>query len=227
MSVDAPVLLLGGVWEWLMGLLGSIGVTGTAAAIVGIGLPIVVFVFLADQYASDDNDSELAKYSAFIKAAVAVVGVGILLMNISIEGAIENASEFWWMIPLAIGGWVLFIYLRYARTSRSASSALGKTRRSVRRNLSSRVEAATGVFVVGLAVAAAVVSGMFAGLSGVGDILLMFSGELAYLATTAIAYVQLGGSLPFDWVIPTLSARQFVTIALVGGALGIMVKQSR
>lgn len=201
------------------------GVSGLAVlAIVGVLMLVVIF----GERNTDEGESVLAESALLIRTGAAVVFLGGLAYWFSVEGAMSAARSFWWLVPLLLVGYVLYLYLSHRRNVASASTALDRTQRSVQRNISSKTEAVTGTVVLGFALAAAIISGAFAGLSGLGDVLLMFAGEATYLLAVLIGYEQLGGSLPYlGWLIPDLGPRQWVGITLLLGALAIMVKDPR
>lgn len=231
--VGGLAALLAGLHYYVDSVTLSLGMFATGVgglsliAVVGILMLIVIFGERMAQ--SDDVDgSLLAEWSLYIKTAGAVLFVGVVVYWLSLEGAMDAARSFWWVLPLLVGGYVLFLYMGHRRNVASASTAIDRTQRSIQRNVSSRMEAAAGTVVLGFALAAAIVSGLFAGMSGLGDVLLMFAGEATYLVAVVVGYVQIGGELPYlGWVIPELSPRQWVAATLLLGALAIMVRDPR
>jgi hypothetical protein len=212
------------LWDILVG----VGFGATGLVILAIVAVLAFVVILGERDAGEDAESVLSEFSLLIRAGAVVLFLGTLGLYLGVDGAISFAMTYWWLLPLIGIGYLAYVYLSHRRDVASSSTAIDRTQRTVQRNVSSRTEAAAGAVVLAISFVAAAVSGVFAGLNGLGDVILMFAGELGYLFAVLIGYAQLGGEVPLvGWAIPALGPRQWLAITLFLGAAIIMVSQER
>lgn len=200
--------------------------TGVGIVVTAIVVLVLALVVMFGER-GDDDDGALSELSLYIRTGAALLFAGALLVYFGVGGLVDLAWEFWWVPLLVVFGWFVYTYLDHRRSVASASTAIDRTQRSTRRTISGYSRLLVGVLVLGISFVAAVVSGALEALSGLGDVLVMFAGELAYLATVGIGYVQLGGSIPGAGLVPGLTPTQWAAGTLLLGAIAIMVGESR
>lgn len=214
----------GGIYDILSGVgLGLSVLLGLA--IVGV----LAYIVILGSRDPDSDPGALGEAALLIRTGAAVVFVGAIALWLGADGAFRILSTYWWFLPLIAFGWFVYVYLSHRQQVASASTALDRVTRTTRREISEKSKLVTGTAVVGVTFVAAVVSGLLEGLSGLGDVLLMFAGEGAYLFTVLLGYVQLGGDVPawVDVLTPQLTGMQWAALTLLLGAVTIMVSESR
>jgi hypothetical protein len=117
------------------------------------------------------------------------------------------------------------VFVAVRADGRSGSSAARGTRRRVESTAEEVGESATGLVVVILGTAAALAGTFIGSLEIFGDILAQFAGEAALLFVTLLGYLGIGGSIPGDGLVPSLTPTQFVAIALLFGGLAIAFRR--
>jgi hypothetical protein len=191
----------------------------------GVILLAMAIVAISSFVDEDDEDVYiLPMLRSFIFASsLAIAAYYVFMLVDSWEVLLRQAA---WMVPFVLFGWVAFVYFQHRSDAARASTAVGRTQRTVNRTVTSYSEAIFGAVVVVLTFGLAVASGLGSALSTFGDALLPFAPEGAYLFTTLVGYVQLGGEWRYAWLIPSLDPLQWVGLALGAGFLAVVIRDA-
>lgn len=213
-----------------VGLLGVVGLLWLAQSwsmsvfvIVGVALtPVVLYGW----YASDSSKSgQIApSLATTIMAGAAVFGIWQAWSRIDDWSAAGRWAGLGFLF--VVMGYFVWMYLEHRRNVATASTAVNRMRRTVRRDISDWSEFATGIVIVALASVLAVVSGALGALQGLGEVLLPFAPEIAYITTVAVGYAQLGGEFAGSGFIPDLNSMQWLGITLMSGFIALVVRDA-
>lgn len=113
----------------------------------------------------------------------------------------------------------IWTYFQYRSQVTRADVAVRRTQGAISRDIRNMSAAVFGFIILSLSILAGVWSGLTTALPEIGDILLPFSGEFAYLGTVVMGYLAIAGSSFFG----EMGAAEFATIALIIGALALVV----
>ncbi|WP_071932989.1 hypothetical protein [Halodesulfurarchaeum formicicum] len=136
-----------------------------------------------------------------------------------VEDPITVAKANWWLAVLIVVGLFAYWYLQHRREVSNAKTAINRTQQTAKRSISSWTELIIGIGVLALTGAFAVASGM---LEALGP----YAGELGYLFTVFIGYVQLGGDAggTVASLIPSLEPMQWVGVTLFIAAMAYYIR---
>ncbi|MDR5657290.1 hypothetical protein RH831_08865 [Halodesulfurarchaeum sp. HSR-GB] len=195
---------------------------------LGLGLMVLipaaailsVLALLGDSAARSDSVSATgyAGSTASIIQAFALV-LAVWAIWEYVEDPITVAKANWWLAVLIVVGLFAYWYLQHRRQVASASTAINRTQRTAKRSISSWTELIVGIGVL-------VLTGGFAVASGMMDALAPYAGELGYLFTVFIGYVQLGGDAggTVASIIPSLEPMQWVGVTLFIAAMAYYIR---
>lgn len=215
------------VENWIYPLVGLIGI-GTVTTGITLVVGTIVFVVLfavvlfGSNVSSDgDEDPILPAVSSAIRAGALAAFVYLVWTNFAIETLIRNGVV---LVPVIVFAWFVYVYLQNRRNVARTSTAVDRTRRDVSNSVENWTEVLFGAFVVAFAAGAAVFSGVFSASGGIGEVLLDFPGEIAFLIVTTIGFDQLGGEFLGAGVIPELNHIQWLGVTLTIGAVALVVR---
>lgn len=186
---------------------------------VPVAVVLAIIALFGDAAARrDDVESGgiAGSVASSIQALGAVLFVGAIWLYV--DDPLAFAAENWWLVPLGAVFLFTYYYAQNRRDVASSSTAVRRTRRDVKRNVSDWSSLLLGIGVL-------ILTGAFAILQGFGDALAPFAEEVAYGLTVFIGYVQLGGEAG-GWGawIPNLSALQWVGVTLLLAGFGLFVQ---
>jgi len=208
----------GSVWSGLTGGVGTL--TGADALLVGAG--IVGLAISVWQAAEADSNEESTLWPLVSLASMGAIGYVVLSDP---SGAISAATSLWWVPVLVVLAYIAYVFVDERFQGGSGGTATSQTNRRVQGTAEEVANAGIGMFVAILGTAAALAMTLISGLELFGDVLAVFAGEAAYLATVALGYLGYGGSLPGGWIVPDLSPAQFVAFALIIAGIAIAFRR--
>lgn len=188
--------------------------------LVPVGLALAALALVADS-AARREDVDATGYAgstaSLIQAFVVVLAVWAIWTYV--DDPIGTALSYWWVFPLLVIGLFAYWYMQERRQVASSSTAVNRTQRTAKRTISSWTELVAGIVVLAL-------TAVFAVATGVLDAFAPYAGELAYLGTVFLGYVNLGGSAGGEIAsfIPSLTPTQWVGVTLFLGGLGLYIR---
>lgn len=205
--------VVGGVWTSLTGFTSDSVLV--AVGLLGLGVSIW-------QASEADSGEESTLWPLISLLSMCAIGYVVLSDP---SGAISAATSLWWVPVVAVLGYIGYVFVDERSQAGSGGTATNQTNRRVQGTAEEVANAGIGMFVAILGTAAAVAMTLMSGLELFGDVLAMFAGEAAYLATVALGYLGYGGSLPGGWIVPDLSPAQFVAFALIIAGIAIAFRR--
>lgn len=224
-----------GFWDLLSRMFGWLPVFDNSTWIILLSLALILVALestvqkydrLAEEgdFTIDWDSNWYARVASAVTAGIVVLGAFFLWRN----GVL---SPGWDVVTggLILGGFLTVGYVIYR--VRQSKRKYAKTDTAIRRAGSTIQDdferwsvAVFGSVVLAVSVAVGILTGASGALNDLGDPLMTIMPELAYVAMTSVGYVQLGGSFPGAWLIPDVTAAQWVGLALGLGILAIMLK---
>ncbi|MFW5905849.1 MAG: hypothetical protein ACOCUO_03300 [archaeon] len=172
---------------------------------------VLAFLALVGDSAARSDDVSATGYAGSTASIIQAFAIVLAVWAIweYVDDPIEVATSNWWLGVLFVVGLFAYWYLQHRRQVASPSTAINRTQRTATRSISSWTELVVGIGVLALTGAFAVASGML-------DALAPYAGELGYLFTVFIGYVQLGGDAggTISSLIPSLEPMQWVGVTL-------------
>jgi hypothetical protein len=212
---------LDSLWSGLTGAGGTLfGLTGMRELLVGGG--VVAFAVAIWRASEADSGEESTLWPLVSLVAIAAIGYVVATDTAWFFGFIRS---LWWVLIVVVVGYIAYVFVDERTSSSSGSSATKQTNRRVSDTSEEIATAGLGMFVAILATASALAMAVIGSVEIFGDLLAPFAGEVAYLATIALGYLGLGGSLPGGWIVPALGPVQFVAIAMIIGGLAIAFRR--
>lgn len=196
------------------------GLYGELLSAIGLGLTLLALVsfvaftgWLTEFEGVDARSSRLVQMGNAIRA----LAVGLALFAVATRwGEFMGLIESWWFLaPIGVGVYVVFVYLNQRTRVASAETAIGRTRRALQRDVMGISNAAVGAILLFVTVALAFISGGLAALSGIGDALAPLAPEIGFGALSLVGLANLGGDFPGADLIPTLEPMQWVLVSIV------------
>lgn len=212
-----------GMLSWTFPVLGMAFGMMTLAGLVLLGMAVVVVVSSSEDLGSNTTAGTLAS-GIRAGAFVGIIAILYYYYTASFDGLGDAVSSLWWVAALGVVGYMMFIYLQHRQNVASASTAIDHTQRTVSRNLEGYGQLVVGTVALVLAAILAVLQGALTGAAQLGEPLLGFAGEIAYLGSVFIGYASLGGEWYGSWLVPDLTAFQFAMIALMMGGIALVVR---
>ena len=217
-AIGTAVFGPGSVLEVFGSIIGTL--TSSDALLAGGGLVgLAVSVWQASEAGSGEESTLWPLVSL---ASMAAIGFVVLSDP---SGAISAATSLWWVPVVAVFGYIAYVFVDERFQGGSGGTATSQTNRRVQGTVEEVANAGIGMFVAILGTAGALAMTFISGLELFGDVLAMFAGEAAYLATVALGYLGYGGSLPGGWIVPDLSPAQFVAFALIIAGIAIAFRR--
>ena len=178
--------------------------------LIPLGAVLAVLALIGDSAARSDDVSATG-YAGSTASIIQAFGIVLAAWAFweYVDDPVSVATSNWWIGVLVIVGLFAYWYLQHRRQVASASTAISRTQRTAKRSISSWTELIVGIGVLAL-------TGGFAVASGMMDALAPYAGELGYLFTVFIGYVQLGGDAggTIASLIPSLEPMQWVGVTL-------------
>lgn len=199
--------------EWWISSDSSFSVLVIALVLFGIGA-----WRLSQQMDAGRDDLTQQVTSALV--ALAVIAIIWLLWKI-----IGSVSEF----GIFVGTTMVFYgilhsvwtYFQHRSQTTRADVAMARTQEALNRDISNMSSAVFGLLLLGLSIVLGLWSSISEVLPALGDILLPYSPEIAYLGTVVMGYLAVAGTGFFG----EMGAAEWATVALVIGALALVVRR--
>lgn len=219
-----------GAIMWSLGWLPILGPRTWAIIVVGAGgliaLEASVRRYQRSAEAQDLNVDWDSKTNARAASALLAVLVVIGLIQVYRSDVSLSWALAWQALPylgIVLAGYVIYRVRQSQRKYSKSDVAVRRAGTTIQRDIDRWSAYLFGVVVLGISVAVGLFTGAMSALGDLGDPLMQFAPEGAYLAVTAMGYVQLGGEFLGSWIIPEVSAAQFVGIALGMAILAVMI----
>lgn len=218
---DAVAGLSGSFLGWIPGSPGwwpaTVPWAVFAPVVVTLGLVFLVFYYAA-------LDEEKAGTSTQIVSAITAAAAAIILW--ALWGQFESIGEMvtWALVglPFILLGYILYVY--FIMRQQYPQSTTKNTRKRIESDFSDLSQLVVGLVLFALAIVTGVMSGIAEAWTQAGDLLTPFADGIAYLLTTILGYVALGGSLPGASLVPDLTPLQWAALTLVIGGVALMVR---
>jgi hypothetical protein len=220
-STGSITAVLDSLWTGIMAAVEVVlGTTGTRQlAVIG---GVVAFAVALRQASEADSGEESRLWPLMALGGIAAVGYVVVAHTAWFVGFLRS---LWWLPIVVFVGYVGYVFVDERTSAGSSSSATTGTSRRVSDTSDEIATAGLGLVVAILATASTLAITVIGGVEILGTLLKPFMGEVAYLATVALGYLGLGGSLPYGWIVPDLTPAQFVAIAMIIGGIAIAFRR--
>lgn len=198
----------------------AIGLT----ALIMVTIPVGYFLVVGSAATrTDDGAPIMESILPVVYTVLALIGVAMLWNHYQSFTDIAMLAAI--AIPVLVFAYILYAYFANRMDTARRTTAVDRTRRDVRRDFEGWAQLVAGIGAIGIAVAFGIFSGLLSGMSGLGDALTPYAGEIVYLGVTALGYLSLGGDIR-GWTsefLQTLPPEVWVGIVLMAGGVAIFV----
>lgn len=219
------------VWAPTFALVGvEIGSVVYRVLLVLVALVLVYIIMIGEtglRHTIQETDDDPSAVGQFITSGLQVL---VLLIVLYLLFTSEYAQEYgivtmiFVAIPVVVVAWVAYLWFQNQRQYARTETTVRQTRRDIDRSFQRWGQIVIGVGLFFIAIIFGFLSGAMTAIAEIGEVIMPYAPELTYLITVAIGYVQMGGAMVGDWLIPELSALQFAGLALILGGIAIMVR---
>ena len=190
---------------------------GDTSGVVFVGLSAVALLVFGQFVAeATGRESTFGEITALIQAIAAVLLLGVFF---HVFGASGTVGMLIWLVPTLAVVYIMWVYFG-KRRQYTRSTALDRTQRDIGRTFEGWGKFTFGMVSIFVAAALGIISGVLSAGSGLGDVLMPYMGELAFLGAGASGYLAMGGEL-FGLRSPFLAqltpGQWFVFVLLIGG----------